>query len=233
MVQNKYRVCTAKWLHLKPILANSLTPGFSGRCRCNLNSLAPGKFEWNFRYVTFICISVIDGWGTSCEIAIIRMSLDSHWFTDGQSTLVQVMAWCHQATSHYLSQCWPRSLSSYGVKRPRWVKLVIFKLISRIDISHISWEIALRWMPQCLTINKSTLVPLMAWCHQATSHYLIQYWFRLMMLYSAIRPQYINSLSPVDAYTHHWAKSSLVQVMTCYLNQWWLVVNWTPRIKLQ
>ena len=27
--------------------------------------------------------------------------------TDGKSTLVKVMAWCHQATSHYLSQCWP------------------------------------------------------------------------------------------------------------------------------
>ena len=26
-----------------------------------------------------------------------------------KSTLVQVMAWCRQATSHYLSQCWPIS----------------------------------------------------------------------------------------------------------------------------
>ena len=32
------------------------------------------------------------------------------------------MAWCHQAPSHYLSQCWPRSLSPYGVTRPQWVK---------------------------------------------------------------------------------------------------------------
>ena len=66
------------------------------------NSLVPGKFEWNYRYVIFQGISVIDGWGISCEIALIWMSLD---FTDDQSTLVQVMAWCRQATSHYLSQC--------------------------------------------------------------------------------------------------------------------------------
>ena len=46
------------------------------------------------------------------------MSLD---FTDDQSTLVQVMAWCRQATSHYLSQCWPRSLSPYDITRPQWV----------------------------------------------------------------------------------------------------------------
>ena len=62
-----------------------------------------------------------DGKGISCEIVLIWMSLD---FTDDQSTLVQVMAWCRQATSHYLSQCWPRSLSPYGVTRPQWVNLV-------------------------------------------------------------------------------------------------------------
>ena len=83
-----------------------------------INSLAPGKFEWNFRNVIFKQILVIDDWDISCEIAIIGMSLD---FTDDRSTLVQVMAWCRQATSHYLSQCWSRSLSPYGITRPQWV----------------------------------------------------------------------------------------------------------------
>ena len=83
-----------------------------------LNSLAPGKFEWNFRHVIFKPILVVDGWGISCEIALIWMSPD---FTDDQSTLVQVMAWCRQATSHYMNQCWPRSISPYGVTRPQWV----------------------------------------------------------------------------------------------------------------
>ena len=27
-----------------------------------------------------------------------------------RSILVQVMAWCHQASNHYLSRCWPRSM---------------------------------------------------------------------------------------------------------------------------
>ena len=31
------------------------------------------------------------------------------------------MAWCRQATSHYLSQCWPRSMLPNGVTRPQWV----------------------------------------------------------------------------------------------------------------
>ena len=38
-----------------------------------------------------------------------------------RSTLVQGMTWCHQLTSHYLNQCWPRSLSPYGITRPQWV----------------------------------------------------------------------------------------------------------------
>ena len=42
------------------------------------------------------------------------------YFTDDKSTLVQVMAWCHQATNHYLNQCWPRSPTPYGVTRPQW-----------------------------------------------------------------------------------------------------------------
>ena len=87
------------------------------------NSLAPGKFEWNFRCVIFKQIQVIDGWGISChacEISLIWMSLD---FIDGQSTLVQVMAWCRQATSHYLSQCWPSSLSPIDITRPQWVNI--------------------------------------------------------------------------------------------------------------
>ena len=33
------------------------------------------------------------------------------------------MAWCRQAASHYLSQCWPRSMSPYGVTRSQWVNV--------------------------------------------------------------------------------------------------------------
>ena len=54
----------------------------------------------------------------ACEIGLRGMPLD---LTDDKSTSAQVMAWCHQATSHYLSQCWPRSLSPYGITRPQWV----------------------------------------------------------------------------------------------------------------
>ena len=45
---------------------------------------------------------------------------------------------------------------------------VIFRLTSRIYILNISCEIALRWMPQDLTDDKSILVQVMAWYSQAT-----------------------------------------------------------------
>ena len=35
-----------------------------------------------------------------------------------KSSLVQTMAWCHQATNHYLIQYWPSSTSPYDVTRP-------------------------------------------------------------------------------------------------------------------
>ena len=83
-----------------------------------VNSLAPGRFKWNFRLAIFNQILGIHVWDISCEIAPWRFSLDLTYL---KSTLVQVMAWCHQATSHYLNQCWPRSMSPYGVTMPQWV----------------------------------------------------------------------------------------------------------------
>ena len=50
--------------------------------------------------------------------------------TDDKSTLVKVMAWCHQATSHHLSQCWPRFMSPCGITRPQWVELLCFHWVS-------------------------------------------------------------------------------------------------------
>ena len=47
---------------------------------------------------------------------------------DNKSALGQVMAWCRQASSHHLNQCWPRSVSPYGVPWPQWVKYPTLKI---------------------------------------------------------------------------------------------------------
>ena len=40
--------------------------------------------------------------------------------TNDESALVQIMSWCLQAPSHYLSQCWPRSMALYDITTSRW-----------------------------------------------------------------------------------------------------------------
>ena len=96
-----------------------------------VNSLAPVRFEGNLRQVIFKLIVVIDGWFISCKIALRWLSLE---LTDDKSTLVQVMAWCRQATSHYLSQCWPRSMSPHGVNRPQWVEVRYVKPLTHCGL---------------------------------------------------------------------------------------------------
>ena len=44
------------------------------------------------------------------------------------------MAWCSQATSHYLSQYWPRSMLPYGFTGPQW-----FNIWGVLTFGH--WEI--------------------------------------------------------------------------------------------
>ena len=83
-----------------------------------VNLLAPGTFEWNFRYIIFKLNLAIYGSNILFDIALGWMSLDP---TDDKSALVWVMAWCHQATSHYLSQSRPRFVSPYGFTRPQWL----------------------------------------------------------------------------------------------------------------
>ena len=93
-----------------------------------VNSRHKGQWRGALKF-SLICVW-INGWVNNREagdlrchrshynITVMWMSLN---FTDDKSTPVLVMAWCHQATSHYLSQCWPRSILPYGVTKPQWV----------------------------------------------------------------------------------------------------------------
>ena len=50
------------------------------------------------------------------------------------------MAWCCQAASHYLSQCWPRSILIYGVTRPQWVKFDSDNVLEPVHCQIIFWN---------------------------------------------------------------------------------------------
>ena len=74
------------------------------------------------------------GWGISYEIALRWMPLD---LTDDKSTLVQVMAWCRQATKPLPE---PMLTQIYGVTRPQRVKCSSWEN-SCVSITHCGLEV--------------------------------------------------------------------------------------------
>ena len=79
------------------------------------NSLTPERCGSDFENV----IKLIMGNTSLCTRSEIALRLMPQNLTNYKSTLVQVMAWCCQATSLYLGQCWLKSISPYVFTRPQ------------------------------------------------------------------------------------------------------------------
>ena len=75
-----------------------------------------GKFNGNFQ--TPIKRKYLDHFLVNCPHLCHNASL-----TYGQSILVQVMVWWHQAASYCLNQCWPRYLTPYDDTMPQRVSI--------------------------------------------------------------------------------------------------------------
>ena len=128
---------------------------------CNLiNSLAPGRSGCNFKSVIFNLILLIGILRSSNDNALRWMPQD---FTDDKSILVQVMAWCRQATSHYLSQCWPRSMSPHGVIRPQWVKCHRQCSLKSMFFAKACHSFSTKPSPKAMLLKTLTLAPF--WCN--------------------------------------------------------------------
>ena len=112
-----------------------------------INSLDPRESGCNFRSAIFNIVLLI---------GIFRIYDDFRWLmpqelTDDESTLVQVMAWCRKATSHYLSQCWPTSLSPYYITRPQWwYRILASFFMEMIDQKYVCFDITV-----CLSEQRS------------------------------------------------------------------------------
>ena len=124
-------------------------------------------------------VSVTGGWGILCKIALRWLSLD---VTDDKSTLVQVMAWCPQATSHYLNQSWSRSLMPYGIPVPQWAKITTTKQNKTICIFFYTVSTVLHInelvqekrnsIANALELHLSCTNP-STWCHQPNQSTLV------------------------------------------------------------
>ena len=94
-------VCEMTSILFRPQWFNSLA---LGRCGSDIVSV----FKLNLRIYIL---------STSCEIGFRIVAKNP---IDDESKLAQVMAWCLQAISHHLSQCWPRSMPPFRVIGPQW-----------------------------------------------------------------------------------------------------------------
>ena len=81
----------------------------------HLNLVSPGRCSYDFECAIVKHNLGVDSLSIHANIILEWMPED---LVEGKSTLVQVMAWCHQAASHYLNQCRSRSLMPYVITRP-------------------------------------------------------------------------------------------------------------------
>ena len=76
--------------------------------------------------------------------------------TDDKSTLLQVMAWCRQTTSHYLIQFWPWFISQNGITRPQCVKPSVWYFCHTLPpgkLEMILWGLSQSRMHSLTTMN--------------------------------------------------------------------------------
>ena len=137
------------------------------------NSLDPDWCSFDFECEIFKYISVITFMNISSAITFRWMVRDP---TDDKSTLVQVTIMCHQATSHYLNQCWLRSMMLNGITRPHWVNsaapagkinkhfdYIAFKYISMIDNKSVATINVLWSVPPHFLGNNLVLDQVIVW----------------------------------------------------------------------
>ena len=83
---------------------------------------------------------------------VLRSMLEN--IINEKSILVQIMAWCRQAPSHYLNQCWARSMLPYGVTRPQWVNFPCYLPNFSNLASMFVWQFV------CLSVGPSVCLSL-------------------------------------------------------------------------
>ena len=84
-----------------------------------LGSLDPGRCYHNFKSIISETCYGFKFMDISCKIALTQVMPQNN--LSDKPALVQVMTWCYQATSHYLSQCWPSIMSPCNATRPQWI----------------------------------------------------------------------------------------------------------------
>ena len=121
-----------------------------GKTLQRFNTLAPGKSGSYFKSVIFKLI--MQNSYLSCDISLRSMPES---LTNGKLSLVQVMAWCRQAPSHYLSQYRPISTPPYATTRSQLINSQSTKNISRNPTGYIKYRISEKVFQVIYTLGNS------------------------------------------------------------------------------
>ena len=140
-----------------------------------INSLAPGRYGSKFKSIISTNISCIQFMTSSNEFSLRRMPQNT---CEDKLTLVQILAWCHWATSHYLNQCWLRSVSPYCIISSQWVnQSLTLKALGANTLQRVTWRV-FPWMKTHVLWNLFF------------SFLMINHWFSTypVIRYQSIRP---------------------------------------------
>ena len=159
-------------------------------------------------------------------------------------TLIQVMAWCRQATSHYLSQCWPRSMTPIDVTRPQWVITLrprqnrrhatdsILKCIFLNENVSIPFKISLKFVPKGPINNIPSLAQIKASRRPGAKPLSESVIVSLSTNIYVTWPQWVNTLKP-GLNGHHLQTIfstlfSWMKIIVCWFKVHWIVFLSVP-----
>ena len=112
--------------------------------------------HWPLEYVAVI-ISILSDHTLWVKLMSAFSEIALSWMLqntfDEKSTLVQVTVCCRQATNHYLSQCWPRCMSTYGVTRPQQVKMLTWAYVKLLYKRQSPYHAGIRQGPLLVAIH--------------------------------------------------------------------------------
>ena len=165
--------------------SNPLPDKGERKCYC-INSLRPRQNGRRFADDTFKRIFLNENVRISINISLKFVPKVP---INNIPALVQILAWRRSGDKPLSEPMMVNLLTHICITRPQWVNLrsledvvVILEIwlsnsLCSTQNSSLSthWESTLRWMPQNLTNDKSTLVQVMVW---APEHYLSQCWPR-------------------------------------------------------
>ena len=111
-----FKICNFDYLMWITSVANHEAVGCMSERR--RSSCSSSKLLTEFQSISNLWLLI---WNTQYKLINVPFAMPQG---PDKSTLFHVRAWCYQASSHYLKQCWPSSMLLYDTPWGQWVKWI-------------------------------------------------------------------------------------------------------------